>query len=256
MTGTPKNDDLMGYWMIKPDGTPATAWHRYRQLIMTSEPSCATADAVKSPFTLLYHDAFNIPGEDIGPAWAHTSHYGPVVVKAGNGRVQLSLPQAEQMPWGSGTLDLTAASVLGRGLNPGEYFEFTMRREQDNGSIGVELFDSDQLRQGGGHAAGPSPLIAWTGASREGWVPFSIDDTGKSIAFDWNLSHVLGVRFDSADGNFATFTYYVDGRYAGSMLLHVGNRTLDKIGFYCQSDSNGATFDFSDLKVYGRRNAN
>jgi hypothetical protein len=42
------NDALKGHWMIKPDGTAGTSWHRFRQILITSEPARATASAIKA----------------------------------------------------------------------------------------------------------------------------------------------------------------------------------------------------------------
>src|SRR5439155_20703168 len=42
---TGKNNAVKGHWMIKPDGRPGIAWHRYRRLIISSDPNRATTDA-------------------------------------------------------------------------------------------------------------------------------------------------------------------------------------------------------------------
>jgi hypothetical protein len=85
-------------------------------------------------------------------------------------------------------------------------------------------------------------------------VPVAFDDQGKAVDFDWNKSHTLGVRFDSADGHHTTFSYYMDDRYLGSWLITTANRTLDKIGVYAQSRTGGAAFEFEDLKIYSGQN--
>jgi hypothetical protein len=111
----------------------------------------------------------------------------------------------------------------------------------------VELFDSDPLRVGGDLKAGPSALQSWNGFT---WTPVAFDDHGQPVKFNWNEPRVIGVRFDSADGRRATFSYYLDGQYAGSWLVATPNKTLDKIGIYAQSKTSGATFEFAGLKVY------
>ena len=111
----------------------------------------------------------------------------------------------------------------------------------------MELFDSDQLRVGGDPKAGSSTLQAWNGTT---WVPVAFGAHGQPVKFDWNISHTLGVRFDSADGHHTTFGYYLDGHYAGSWLIATANKTLDKIGVYVQSRTAGAAYEFDDLKVY------
>src|SRR5208282_3674406 len=83
----------------------------------------------------------------------------------------------------------------------------------DQGGLGIEVFDSDQLRVGGDLRPGASALQSWNGTT---WVAISFDDHGQPVAFDWNKPHIVGVRFDSADGRRATFSYYLDGQYAGS----------------------------------------
>jgi len=64
------------------------------------------------------------------------------------------------------------------------------------------------------------------------------------------------VRFDSADGHHAAFSYFIDGHYAGSWLISTANKTLDKIGVYVQSKTSGAAFEFDELKVYGQPHPN
>ena len=164
----------------------------------------------------------------------------------------MAIPDGNQTPWGSATLDLTNPKTIGRGLNVGDYFEITLQRLSDHGMMGVELYSSDQLRQGAGKSAGPSPIQTWDGHT---WVPISIDDKGDPTSFDWNKPHILGVRMDSADGHFASFSYYIDDHYAASWLIATGNKTLNKIGVYSQTDAShaGDAFEFSDLKVLGKK---
>jgi hypothetical protein len=244
-----KDDAVMGYWMVKPDATPSVAWHRYRQILTSGDPDRATTDAIKKKLSLVFHDDFNRPdGADLGPGWSQSAHYGIVNKVLKNGHLEFTIASGKDIPWGSVTLDLTNKSILGRPLNVGEYFEFTQKRDSDQGALGVELFSSDQLRQGARETSGPSPMQAW---NHKTWIPFSIDSNGNSLPFDWNKPHTIGVQMTSADGSFATFSYYVDGNYAGSWLIKTGNKTLAKIGVYGQSRTDNAAFEFSHLKVYG-----
>jgi hypothetical protein len=160
----------------------------------------------------------------------------------------MEIPSGDKIPWGSATVHLTDSHILGHGLHPGDYFEFTMQRLSPAGSLGVELFDSDQLRQGSGISRGPSSLESWTGKT---WTPISIDSVGHFTKFNWSQPHTVGVHFTSADGNFATFAYYVDGQYAGSWIIRTKNRSLDRLGFYCQSDHSDSRFMYSALRIYG-----
>lgn len=244
------NHNLRGFWMVKPDGSPGLAWHRYRRLFITADPKRTTSKAIKSKLTQIFCDDFNRPdGKDLGAGWSQTSHYGVVNERLLHHQLQFSIPNGHDIPWGSATLDLKDRAILGRGLEVGDYFEITLRRLSEQGGLGVELFDSDQLRLGSDLKAGTSTLQAWNGTT---WVPVAFDDHGRPVKFDWNTSHTLGVCFDSADGHRTTFSYYLDGHYAGSWLIATSNKTLDNIGVYVQSKTAGAAFEFGNLKVYAK----
>jgi|GEM_PF-1536656 len=248
LNGKTNDLNLRGYWMVKPDGTPAVAWHRYRRFIIEADPQRATARAVKSKLTELFGEDFQRPdGTDLGTGWAKASHYGVVNEQLARHQLRFDIPDGRAIPWGSATLDLKNAGVLGRGLQVGDYFEITLRRLSEQGGLGVELFDSDQLRVGSDQNAGLGLAQAWNGTT---WVPIAFDDRGEPVQIDWNQSHTLGVRFDSADGHRTTFSYYLDDRYLGSWLIATANRTLDKIGVYAQSRTGGAAFEFGGLKIY------
>jgi hypothetical protein len=248
LNGKENDANLRGYWMVKPDGSPAMAWHRYRRMFVTADPDRATADGVKSKLSCVFTDDFSrSDSTNLGTAWTEAAHYGVVNRQIADQHLHFEIPDGHDIPWGSATLDLANPAVLGHGLRVGDYFEVTARRLSAEGDLGVELFDSDQLRVGGDLTPGVSPLKAWNGIT---WVPVSFDDHGQPVAFDWNSSHTLGVRLDSADGHHTTFSYYLDGRYAGSWLIGTSNTTLEKIGVYAQSKTGGAAMQFDDLKVY------
>lgn len=218
---------------------------------VAADPKPATASAVKSGLTQVFCDAFNRPdGNDLGPGWTQAAHYGVVNKQLAQHKLRFEVPDGHDIPWGSATLDLTNPAILGHGLRAGDYFEVTLRRLSEQGGLGVELFDSDQLRVGSGLNKGASRLQAWNGTT---WVPLVFNDHGQTVTFDWNQPHTLGVRFDSADGHRTAFSYYLDDHYVGSWLINTANKTLDKIGVYVQSRTGGAVFEFSDLKVYARR---
>lgn len=250
LNGKQNDANLRGFWMVKPDGSPSQAWHRYRRLFALAEATQATTGALKGGLTQVFADEFaRADGTNLGTAWTEAAHYGIVNRSLRQHHLHFEIPEGRDIPWGSATLDLKDPAILGRGLQPGDYFEVTLRRLSAEGSLGVELFDSDQLRVGGDLTPGASPLKAWNGIT---WVPISLDDHGQPIAFDWNQTHVLGVRFDSADGYRTTFSYYVDGQYAGAWLINTGNKTLEKIGVYAQSKTPQAVVEFDALKVYAR----
>jgi hypothetical protein len=248
LNGKTNDANLRGYWMVKPDGSPSHAWHRYRRMFVTAEAGCSTAEAIKSKLSQVFVDDFSrADGTNLGTAWTEAAHYGVVNRELSQHHLHFAIPSGVDIPWGSATLNLADPAILGHGLQVGDYFEVTLRRLSDQGSLGVELFDSDQLRVGGDLTPGASALKAWNGIT---WVPVSLDDHGQPVTFDWNTLHTLGVRFDSADGHRTTFSYYLEGRYAGSWLINTSNRTLDKVGVYAQSKTANAEFEFDDLKVY------
>ncbi|HEV2207464.1 MAG TPA: hypothetical protein VG167_01730 [Verrucomicrobiae bacterium] len=253
LNGAQNDANLRGFWMIKPDGSPALAWHRYRRLFALGDRQRVTTRAIKSHAKLVYSEQFQRPdGGDLGPGWTQAAHYGLVAESIAHHRLHLEVPDGRNIPWGSATLDLSNPAVLGHGLQPGDYFELTLERLGPEGALGVELFDSDQLRVGSGFGSGPASLETWNGKT---WVPISLDAHGRPLAFDWNKPRTLGVCFDSADGYRATFSYYIDGAYAGSWLVATGQHTLDKFGIYVQSKTSGAAFDFDVLNVYEHRPA-
>lgn len=250
LNGKENDHNLRGFWMVKPDGSPSMAWHRYRRIFAMGDPNRASTRMIKSD-NPVFTETFSRPdGKDLGPGWTQAAHYGVVNEQLAQHRLRFVIPSGKDIPWGSATLDLTKPDIFGHGLEPGDYFEITIRRLSDQGGLGIELFDSDQLRVGSDLRAGPSPLQAWNGTT---WVPVSFDDHGQPMAFDWNRPHTMGVRFDSADGHRTTFSYYVDGHYAASWLIATPNKTLDKIGVYTQSKTSGAEFEFGDLKIFAAR---
>lgn len=206
------------------------------------------ARAIKSRLTLVFSDDFTPDRTNLGAAWTEAAHYGVVNRQIVHHHLRFEIPDGKDIPWGSATLDLANPTILGHGLQPDDYFEIKLRRLSREGMMGAELFDSDQLRVGGDLTPGRSPLKAWNGTT---WVPVSVNAHGEPVAFDWNKTHTLGVRFDTADGSSATFSYYLDGRYAGTWGIKTANTVLDKIGVYAQSKTPDAAVEFSDLKVYG-----
>jgi hypothetical protein len=198
LNGKQNDGNLRGYWMVKPDGTPSLAWHRYRSLCSASDASRRNSDAVKSRLNETFHDRFDrADASDLGDGWTQAAHYGVVTKQVKNHHLQFDIPDGKDIPWGSATLDLDNPRVLGHGLEVGDYFEITERRLSEQGGMGIELFDSDQLRVGSDLKAGLSDLRSWNGTT---WVTVSFDDRGQPVTFDWNRDHVIGVRFDSADG--------------------------------------------------------
>jgi hypothetical protein len=218
--------------------------------MLSGDAALMDTEAIKSKLTLVFTDDFKrASGTNLGTAWTEAAHYGVVNRRISHHHLRFEIPDGHDIPWGSATLDLDNVGILSHGLKPGDYFEIRMRRLSQEGSLGVELFDSDQLRVGGDLTPGDSPLKGWNGIT---WVPVSFDAHGEPVAFNWNKAHTLGVLFNSANGYHATFSYYVDGHYAGSWVIHTANKVLDKIGVYAQSKTPGAVVEFDGLKVYCR----
>lgn len=244
LNGRQNDQNLRGYWMVKPDGTPGLAWNRFRRLFATTDPDRATTTAIKSHLTESFRDDFNRgDGRDLGAGWTEASHYGKVDEQLLNHRMRFDIPDGHAIPWGSATL------ALKKPLHAGDYFEITLRRLSQEGGLGIEVFDSDQLRVGSDLNSGPTQLKAWNGTT---WVPVAFDDGGHPVTFNWNTPRVVGVRFEYADGHRTVFSYYIDGNYAGSWLINTANTMLDKIGVYAQSKTSGASFEFADLRVFAR----
>jgi len=218
--------------------------------LFAANPLHPGTEAIKSKMTHVLREDFDRPdGKELGQGWTQAAHYGVVNKSLAHHHLRFEIPDGHDIPWGSATLDLKNRAILDRGLRVGDYFELALRRVSAEGGLGVELFDSDQLRLGGDLQGGASALAAWNGAT---WVPAALDEHGSPVKFDWNAGHVLGVRFDTADGHQAGFSYFLDGHYAGSWLIANTNRTLDRIGVYAQSKTSGATFEFDALKVFTR----
>jgi hypothetical protein len=146
-------------------------------------------------------------------------------------------------PYAEATLNVN--NVIGRGLKPGEYLEFTMRRENDAGIVGVGAFG---LHHGSAIGAGTSsPLQIWPISS---WVPFSTGANGATTNYNFDITHTLGLRLDTADGNFATVSYYLDGAYSGSWIYKTPATTLTSFSLFAQDNIANAGFEFDNLNVF------
>ncbi len=253
LNGRTNDANLRGFWMIKPDGMPSMAWHRYHRLFATSDPERATTRAIKSGLSEVFGDDFNrANGKNLGVGWSQASQDGAVKAQLVHHRLRFDISGGRDVSWDSATLGLTNRSILGHGLHVGDYFEVTLRRVSGQGSLGVELLASDQSHIVGGQDGSSSPLQAWDGTA---WVPIAFDDHGHQVGFDWNRAQTLGVRFDFADGWHAIFSYYLNGQYVGAWLENSADRVLDQIGVYVQPRTAGAAFEFYNLKVYSSQPA-
>ena len=116
LNGKGQDRQLRGFWMVKPDGTPSLAWHRYRHLFATSDPGRATAQAVKAKLLQAFVEDFNRPdGPELGRGWSQASHYGVVHEGLRNHRLVLQVPDGHDIPWGSAhwTWQISASRATG-----------------------------------------------------------------------------------------------------------------------------------------------
>ena len=60
---------VKGFYFVKPDGTPATAWSTVRYLIAANDPAQSTSGAVQRNLHLAYASNFTATGATLGSAW-------------------------------------------------------------------------------------------------------------------------------------------------------------------------------------------
>lgn len=244
-----------GFSMILPDGTASTAWLNYRNQIVNSDPTQSSTAAVVGGLHLAYASNFTRPGATLSGNWSTNTSGGSMSVGLTGGQVVMSTVSGSSTPIGQATLNLQ--SLLGRGLNPGEYVQFTMNRANDSGIIGVSAFG---LNHGSAISSGNSPMQV---DSVEGWEPFTLnpDITSNPSAsnspysywcysYNWDTTSTLGLRLDEATGTSATVSYYLNGTYAGSWEYQTSATTLNAISLFAQSNTTGAAFDFNNVLVY------
>jgi hypothetical protein len=240
------NPAVRGFYLVKPDGTPATAWHQYRQRIITSDPNRASTTPIIAAEHNVYQSAFPSAGgstTSLGPGWTTGTFGGDFNITANSGMVDMqAVNNAAAYPYGLATLNIP--SIAGKGLSIGDYLQFTLRRASDAGIVGVGAFD---VHQGSSAGTAASPLNAF---SHSGWTPLSFAAGGTIRTYDWDVTHTLGLRLDSADGNFATISYYIDGSYSGSWLYPTADRTLDSVSLFAQSNVLNSSFEFGNLQTY------
>lgn len=238
------NAGVKGFFMVKPDGTPSTAWHQYRQRIITSDPARAATDAIVKGLNNVYTSDFSSSDagtENLGKGWTIDTSGGSFQILAHAGHVKMT-PTKSGAAHGTATLDIPA--VAGRSLHPGDYIQLTLQRQQGAGTVGVWLFG---LNHGSGSAAGEQPLEV---ESNHAWTPVSFALDGSHPAYDWSQPHTLGLRLDTADGTFATVSFYLDGKYAGSWIYRTEEKELNRIGLFAQSATENAAFQFEDVRIY------
>ena len=249
-TATPPNvtdSDMHGLWMVKPDGTPSTAWGQYVGRIATSQTMRATTSGFTGGLTDVYNDAFTANTTNLGANWTTSNWGGAISIQQSGGLLQMKILNGASTPWGEARLDLT--KTIGRGLKPGEYAQFTLRRQNTTGDIGIGIFGDTTngfVHAGAASGSSASALQVW---SNNAWNPFSFATDGSHPATNWDTTRTFGIRLDAADGNFATVSYYINGTYMGSWLYKTHATTLDTLALYAQSGTANAGFEFDNLSV-------
>jgi autotransporter-associated beta strand protein len=253
-TATPapiqQNQDsaVRGFYFIKPDGTPATAFQLYMQQFAQADPNKANnAGAVRAGVKLAYASKFTAPGATLGPEWSTNNAGGNMSVAATNGAVTMQVTgNAANFPAGLATLNID--TVAGRGLNPGEYIELNLQRNNANGFVGVQVFGENH---GSGSTAGSQPFDVFVPTTAvNAWLPVSFASDGSHPSYNWDTQATLGIRLDAADGHFATVSYYINGNYAGSWEYPTTSTKLDNISLFAQSGVLNSTFTFNNVAVY------
>ena len=85
--GSGNNAPVQGFYLVKPDGTPATAWKVYRWDAVTNDPTSSTTAAVMQGLHLAYASNFTAPGATLGSAWTTNTSGGMMSVGITGGQV-------------------------------------------------------------------------------------------------------------------------------------------------------------------------
>jgi autotransporter-associated beta strand protein len=245
---TGDNSNTKGFYFVKPDGTPAIAYHQYRYLLSTNDPTQSSSAAIeRNNLHLAYASGFSKTGATLTGPWSTSTSNANMTVGISGNQVQMTTgSDASTTPYGLATLNIDSA--IGRGLKVGEYIQFTLNRQNNSGIIGVSLFGQNH---GSGIAAGNQPLNVF---SKGAWTWVSFNPTGTtsspSLSYNWNSATTLGFKLLSADGNFANVAYYINGSYSGSWLYQTTATALDNFSLFAQSNTAAAGFGFNNVAVY------
>jgi len=253
-TGDKANMNIQG-----TQNSGSATWAQFDNLMVYNLPynGVGSANDIKNGLFLTQSDDFNRPNSSvIGPAWsAASSHPGNTSAGIVNNAVQLqvvSLPGGGVSPWVRADLDLTDPSILGRGLEVGEYVEFQFQRSQQWGLTGLRTSLGNSMAMGD-NSASNMPLRTYEDlfGSDQGstWTRVSARSD-----FDPDGLMTLGVLLDYADGQMAITHYYVDDNYAGSWLHDTTDLTLNTFSFFAQSNQALNVFRFDNLAIYSTIN--
>jgi hypothetical protein len=211
--------------------------------------------AIKANRTLLYGDDFNRAESDtIGSVWSETQSSNDTTFDLGivDNKVQAKLT-ANNNDWGDvrAILDLTDPSVLGRGLNVGEYVEFDLQRTGSGyGRIGINLPGSGQTYFDGNAGSNMLQNYANTFGTDQGAIEWDITPDMYNTTDGLKFGYFLGY----AGSDFTIVHFYVNDDYAGSALYK--STTFNNVTFRAQiyHDYNAVndTFTFDNLAIYGQ----
>jgi hypothetical protein len=242
------NNQVLGYWMVKPDATVSTGWNQYRLNIITSSTTRATTAQIIANSTKKYNSAFPSSGTSLGTGWTiNTSSSFNWKCLAGN-LVQLSYTTADP-GFPSGLATLNVAAVAGRAMQVGDYAQCTVRRVgtqgANAGAIGVKLFGAATAS---GLPTGNQPFFAWA-PTLTNWNVISFASDGSNPNYTWGVLDTLGFRIDSADGTFATVSFYLNGNYIGSNLYQTNSTTVSSFSLFGQNNA-VSQMQFGNVQVY------
>jgi hypothetical protein len=249
--GSGNNSAVKGFYFIKPDGTPATAWNTYRYLLTVNNPALASTSNIERSLHLAYASNFTVPGVTLGSAWTTSTYGGAMNVGIANSQLQMTTVNGSSVPYGLATLNID--SVLGQGLQVGEYLQFTLNRLNDVGIIGLSAFG---LNHGSAIGSGNQTFQVYPNVSGDGWTPVAYNGSNNTNpTYNWDAPTTLGLQLTSADGHFATISYYVNGTYSGSWLYNTSSTSLDTFSLLAQSNTSNSVFSFNNLAIYTTKGA-
>jgi hypothetical protein len=213
-----------------------------------AENTTGSADTIKSGLELTYSDNFDRANSGtIGTAWTENEQSGIWTIGITDNVVEVESVQAPNWNAGLATLDLTDPTILGRGLQVGEYVEIKVRVDTTHGgaNMGAVLLGNPAIYSDPRTAA---KLSTWINPFGDD-TPAGWKDMGTST-FDASTFVTFGQRLDYADGNFAIVSYYINGDYETSWLYDTTATTLDTFTITANTDQLNNTFVFDDLAIY------
>ncbi len=185
------NDSAVkGFYFIKPDGTPATAFHVYLNQIMNSDPSTANAAGItRAGVKLAYASKFTASGRDVRFG-VDDEQLRRKYVRCGEWRAGADDGRREREQFSGGVGDVEYRRRRGaRAESWGVSRIQSSARQSANGFVGIQAFGSNH---GSASGSGNQPLDIF---SLGAWKPFSINPTNAAnVTYNWDTNATLGVR--------------------------------------------------------------